>query len=399
MALRKKQKLSQKDLKLVSDLSAALQEEKHRGLWWSIFFLATFLTAFVVWAYNNELEEVTRGQGSIIPSSRLQVIQSLDPGILAELHVKEGDQVEAGDVLVTIDDTRSSAVLRESEAKVVNLEAMLARYRSEAYDKPLKFPDIVSKELRDRETSAYKARRKALDEAVTGLQQSKRILDEQIRRTAAMVKRGVSSEIELLRMQRESADLALQINERRNQYKTEANNELVRTEAELAQARENLAMHADPVERSKIRSPVRGIVNNIKVTTVGGVISAGQDIMEQAYIRPQDVAFVRPGLPAVVKLSAYDYAIYGGLDGTVTLISPDTLSDERRRSELNLDANQSYYRVLVETKNSHLTDKNGKELRVIPGMVATVDIKTGKKTVFQYLIKPITRMKQALQER
>ena len=409
MALRKKQKLSQKDLKLVSDLSAALQEEKHRGLWWSIFFLATFLTAFVVWAYNNELEEVTRGQGSIIPSSRLQVIQSLDPGILAELHVKEGDQVEAGDVLVTIDDTRSSAVLRESEAKVVNLEAMLARYRSEAYDKPLKFPDIVSKELRDRETSAYKARRKALDEAVTGLQQSKRILDEQIRRTAAMVKRGVSSEIELLRMQRESADLALQINERRNQYKTEANNELVRTEAELAQARENLAMHADPVERSKIRSPVRGIVNNIKVTTVGGVISAGQDIMEivpmddnllvQAYIRPQDVAFVRPGLPAVVKLSAYDYAIYGGLDGTVTLISPDTLSDERRRSELNLDANQSYYRVLVETKNRHLTDKNGKELRVIPGMVATVDIKTGKKTVFQYLIKPITRMKQALQER
>jgi len=409
MAFRRKQKLSQKDLKLVSDLNAALQEEKHRGLWWSIFFLATFLTAFVIWAYNSDLEEVTRGQGSIIPSSRLQVIQSLDPGILAKLHVKEGDLVEAGDILVTIDDTRSSAVLRESEAKVVNLEAMLARYRSEAYDEPLKFPGSVAKELRDRETSAYKARRRALDEAVSGLQQSKRILDEQIRRTAAMVKRGVSSEIELLRMQRESADLALQISERRNQYKTEANNELVRTEAELAQARENLAMHADPVERSNIRSPVRGVVNNIKITTVGGVINAGQDIMEivpvddtllvQAYIRPQDVAFVHPGLDAVVKLSAYDYAIYGGLHGTVTLISPDTLSDERRRSELNLDANQSYYRVLVETKGSKLTDKNGKELRILPGMVATVDIKTGNKSVFQYLIKPITRMKQALHER
>ena len=291
----------------------------------------------------------------------------------------------------------------------MNLEAMLARYRSEAYDEPLKFPASVSKELRDRETSAYKARRRALDEAVTGLQQSKRILDEQIRRTAAMVKRGVSSEIELLRMQRESADLALQINERRNQYKTEANNELVRTEAELAQAKENLAMHADPVERANIRSPMRGIVNNIKITTVGGVINAGQDIMEivpiddtllvQAYIRPQDVAFVHPGLHATVKLSAYDYAIYGGLDGTVTLISPDTLSDERRRSELNLDANQSYYRVLVETQGSKLTDKNGKELRILPGMVATVDIQTGKKSVFQYLIKPITRMKQALHER
>ena len=191
MALRRKPKLSQKDLKLVSDLNAALQEEKHRGLWWSIFFLTAFLTAFVIWAYNSDLEEVTRGQGSIIPSSRLQVIQSLDPGILAKLHVKEGDLVEAGDILVTIDDTRSSAVLRESEAKVVNLEAMLARYRSEAYDEPLKFPASVSKELRDRETSAYKARRRALDEAVTGLQQSKRILDEQIRRTGAMVKRGV----------------------------------------------------------------------------------------------------------------------------------------------------------------------------------------------------------------
>ncbi|MDO4643034.1 MAG: HlyD family type I secretion periplasmic adaptor subunit [Cardiobacteriaceae bacterium] len=406
---RKKQKLSQKDLKLVSDLNAALQEEKHRGLWWSIFLLATFLSIFVAWAYISPLEEVTRGQGAVIPSSRLQVIQSLDPGILAELHVKEGDLVEEGTILVTIDDTRSSAVLRESEAKVINLEAMLVRYRSEAYDEPLKFPKEMPQELQSRETSAYKARRRSLDEAVTGLQQSKRILDEQIRRTSAMVKRGVSSEIELLRMQRESADLALQISERRNQYKTEANNELVKTEAELAQARENLAMRADPVERSKIRSPVRGIVNNIKINTVGGVINAGQDIMEivpvddtllvQAYIRPQDVAFVHPGLKAVVKLSAYDYAIYGGLDGVVTLISPDTLSDERRRSELNLDANQSYYRVLVETKGSKLTDKNGKELRILPGMVATVDIKTGEKTVFQYLIKPITRMKQALQER
>ena len=129
------------------------------------------------------------------------------------------------------------------------------------------------------------------------------------------------------------------------------------------------------------------------------IVPMDDNLLVQAYIRPQDVAFVRPGLPAVVKITAYDYAIYGGLDGTVTLISPDTLSDERRRSELNLDANQSYYRVLVETKDSHLTDKNGKELRVIPGMVATVDIKTGKKTVFQYLIKPITRMKQASQER
>lgn len=404
-----KHNLSKKDLKLVSDLNAAMQQEKHRGLWWTVLLLAAFIVVFISWAYFSTLEEVTRGQGSVIPSSRQQMIQSLDPGILKTLHVKEGQLVEKGDILVTIDDTRSSAVLRESEAKVENLEAMLTRYRAEAYGDALTFPPNISDDLRSRETRAYKARKRTLDGAISGLSKSKRILDEQIARTAQMVKRGVSSEIELLRMQRESADLALRMTERQNQYVSDANNELVRIEAELAQARENRAMNADPVERSEIRSPVRGIINNIQINTIGGVISAGQDIMEvipvddtllvQAYIRPQDVAFIHPGQSAVVKVTAYDYAIYGGLDGTVTLISPDTLSDDRRPSELNLDANESYYRVLIETKDSKLTDKNGEELPIIPGMVASVDIKTGEKTVFQYLTKPWTRMKQALRER
>lgn len=401
--------LSKKDLKLVSDLNAAMQQEKHRGLWWGVLLLGMLLAAFIVWAYNSSLEEVTRGQGSVIPSSREQVIQSLEPGLLEKLHVKEGDLVDKGDILVTIDDTRASAILRESEAKVENLEGTLARYRAEAYGEQIIFPENVPEEIRSRELRAYNARKKTLDSAVDGLSNSKRILDEQIYKTAQMVKRGVSSEIELLRMQRESADLGLKITERQNRYISDANNELVKIESELAQARENLAMRADPVKRADIRSPVRGIVNNIKINTVGGVINAGEDIMEiipvddkllvQAYIRPQDVAFIRPGQEAVVKITAYDFAIYGGLNGTVTLISPDTLSDERRPSELNLDAGESYYRVLVETNDSQLTDKEGKELPIIPGMVASVDIKTGEKTVFQYLTKPWTRMKQALRER
>lgn len=317
--------------------------------------------------------------------------------------------VEKGQILVTMDDTRSSAVLRESQAKMVNLEAMVARYKAEAYGGEPQFPDSVTPALRDREMTAFLARKKALDESVEGLRKSKQILDEQIRRTAAMVRRGVSSEIELLRMQQQSSDISLQISERTNQYITEANDSLVNTATELAQARENVARNADPVERSEIAAPVRGIVNNIKINTVGGVIEAGEDIMEivpvgdkllvQAYIRPQDVAFIHPGQTAVVKVSAYDYSIYGGLEGKVTLISPDTLSDDRRPSQLNLDANESYYRVLVETEGSHLTDKNGAELPIIPGMIATVDIKTGTRTVFQYLIKPMTRLKQALRER
>ncbi|EHX2827242.1 HlyD family efflux transporter periplasmic adaptor subunit, partial [Escherichia coli] len=197
--------------------------------------------------------------------------------------------------------------------------------------------------------------------------------------------------------------------EKQNKYLTEAGAELVKTEAELAQAKENMAGRADPVERSRLRAPLRGIVKNIRVNTLGGVVSAGQDIMEiipledqlliEAYINPRDVAYVRTGMPALVKLTAYDYAIYGGLDGVVTLVSPDTLRDQKRPGDLKLDPNEAYYRVLVTTSNNYLTDRNGKRLPVIPGMIASVDIKTGRKTVFQYLIKPITRMKQALQER
>ena len=326
------------------------------------------------------------------------------------MRVQEGDIVEKDEVLLKLDDTRSSAILRESEAKVANLEAMLARLKAESYGTAIVFPAGISKDLQQREQAAYEARRRAMTDAVAGLGQSKAALDQEIRITAPMVKHGVVSEVELLRMQRESSDLAQQISQRKNDYAAKANEELVRVESELAQAKENMAMRADPVERSEVKAPMRGIVKDIKINTVGGVVTAGQEIMTivplddkllvEAYINPRDVAFIRPGLPAVVKISAYDYAIYGGLDGKVTLISPDTLSNQNRATDqLKLDQNQVYYRMLVQTEGNTLRDKNGKELPIIPGMVATVDVKTGEKTVFQYLIKPITRLKQALRER
>ena len=400
-----------KDLHLINDLNAALQKEKHSGQFWVIILFFIFLVVFVIWAYNSPIEEVTRGQGNVIPSSREQVVQSLDPGIITEILVKEGDIVEKGQVLLKLDDTRSSAVLRESEAKVQNLEAMIARLKAEAYGKELSFPKNVSNELRQREHAAYVARRRAVTDAVSSLTASKAALDKEIEITAPMVAQGVVSEVELLRMRRQSSELTLQITERRNRYMADANNELVQAESELAQAKENMAMRADPVDRSQIRAPMRGIVKDIQINTVGGVVNVGQDIMQivplddkllvEAYIRPQDVAFIRPGLPAVVKVSAYDYSIYGGLNGKVTLISPDTVSNsmQNRANDLKLDPNQVYYRILVQTTSNSLKDKNGKEMPIIPGMVATVDVKTGEKTVFQYRIKPITRMKQALSER
>ena len=405
----KQEGVKSSDLQLVNDLNAALQKEKHHGQFWVIVLFAVFLVVFIIWAYNSPLEEVSRGQGNVIPSSREQVIQSLDPGIITEMKVKEGDVVEKGQVLLKLDDTRSSAVLRESEAKVANLEAMVARLRAEAYGTQLTFPKGISEELVKREQAAYAARRRSVIESVRDLANSKASLDREISITAPMVKQGVVSEVELLRMQRQSNDLALQMAERRNKYAEEANNQLVQSESELAQAKENMAMRADPVDRSLVRAPMRGIVKDIKINTVGGVVNAGQDIMTivplddkllvEAYINPRDVAFIHPGLPAVVKISAYDYAIYGGLDGKVTLISPDTMSNQARTDQLKLDPNQVYYRILVQTDGNSLKDKNGKAMPIIPGMIATVDVKTGEKTVFQYLIKPITRMKQALQER
>ena len=410
MSNQQRENVNQEDLKLINDLNAALQSEKHTGYFSIISLFLSFIIAFIIWAYFSPLEEVAQGQGRIIPSSREQIVQSLDPGTIQEMLVKEGDTVEKGQILLKLDDTRSSAILRESQAKVENLEAMVARLQAEAYNTNLVFPDHISDELKKREEAAYVSRRRAMEEQVSGLRQSKDVLEQQIAIAEPMVKRGVMSQVDLLRMQRDSHDLEAQITERQNRYTTDASNELVKTESELAQAKENMAMRADPVERSQIRAPMKGIVKNIRINTIGGVVNAGQDILEivpiednllvEAYIRPNDVAFIRPGLPAVVKLTAYDYAIYGGLQGEVTLISPDTLSDEKHNaSELKLNMNNVYYRILVQTSGSRLVDKNGNEMPIIPGMVATVDVKTGEKTVFQYLIKPITRMKQALRER
>ena len=378
-------------------------------MFWTLGLLGLLVAAFVLWAYFSTVEEVTRGQGSVIPSSREQVIQSLDPGVLAEMLVREGDLVEPGQVLVRLDAARSGAMLREAQSKVQTLRATAARLRAEAHGTPLRFASGTSPSLVARETAAYRARMQAVNETVQGLRQSKALLDREIAITEPMVGKGVVSEVELLRMKRQSNELAMQMAERRNRFQSDANTELLRVEAELSQSEEAAAARADPVKRAEIRAPLRGLVKNIKINTLGGVIGAGQPIMEivpvegpllvEAYIRPQDVAFVKPGDDALVKLTAYDYALYGGLDGKVSLISPDTLQDNRRPSELKLNPEESFYRVIVRTSENRLQDKNGQALPIIPGMIATVDIKTGEKTVFQYLVKPITRLKQALRER
>jgi len=380
----------------------------------SIVLMAAVVGAFVWWAAASELEEVTRGQGRVVPSSKEQVIQSLDPGVLTEMLVREGDSVEKDQPLLRIDDTRATALLRELQAKTHALAAAAARARAEAYGGKPEFPAEAraSPELIRRETEAFNARRRALDDSVEALRRGMTLLDREIEITEPMVGRGLVSEVELLRLKRQRNDLALQLSDRQNKFRTDAAADLIKFEAELSQARETLVARADAAERTEIRSPMKGTVKSIRVSTIGGVVQAGQEIMTivptedtlviEAYVRPADVAFIHPGQKAVVKISAYDYAIYGGLDGTVENISPDTLRDERRAgtpvADVADEAN-SYYRVLVRTTSNALTTPNGQVLPIIPGMTASVEMLTGRKTVLQYLVKPLNRASEALRER
>ena len=355
----------------------------------SVALLAGLILAFVLWAYNAELEEVTRGQGRVVPSSREQVIQSLDPGVLTEMLVHEGQEVEKGQLLLRIDDTRASALYREMQAKSAALAASAARLRAEAYGGKLEFPPEVraQPELLRRETEAYNARRRSLDEMVSGLTNGMKLLDREVQITEPMVARGLVSEVELLRLKRQRNDLALQLADRQNKFRVEAAADLLKYESELAQSRETMLAREDAYQRTEIRSPMKGTVKSVKINTIGGVIQAGQDIllivpsedtlMVEAYVRPADVAFLHPGQRAVVKISAYDYAIYGGLDGIVENISPDTVRDERRAGQPVADVTDdqhSYYRVLVRTFANALHQPDGKPLPIIPGMTASVEM-------------------------
>lgn len=385
-----------------------------RLIFGSVLLIAAVLGAFLLWAAQSELEEVTRGQGRIVPSSREQVIQSLDAGVLTELRVREGDLVEKDQLLLKVDDTRAAALYREQQSKVSSLGALAARLRTEAYGSKLDFPEDVrsNKALVKRETEAYTARKRGIDDSVTGLVKGMTLLEREIAITEPMVARGLVSEVELLKLKRQRNDLQLQVVDRQNKFRIDAATELSRVESDLAQARESSIARGDAAKRTELFSPVKGTVKSLRINTIGGVVQAGQDIMSivpfedslivEAYVKPSDVAFLHPGQKAVVKVSAYDFAIYGGLEGVIENISPDTLRDERQSKQPVADATDethSYYRVLVRTNNNTLKTPDGKLLPIIPGMTASVEMLSGKKTVLHYLLKPLNRAREGLRER
>lgn len=373
---------------------------------WALYLMCLVVIVAGVWASLAKVDQIVKAEGRVVADGREQIISSLEGGLLGNMLVREGMLVEKGQDLLQLDPTRVEAQQNEGQAKRIALMATVARLQAEAMGKSLVFPPEV---LADRavvqgETESYEARRLALNDAVGVTRRSLALLQRELHMSERLSASGLMSEVEVMRLQRQANDLNLQIQERVNRFRQDASAELVRARTELAQLEEQMVVKQDVLSRTTLKSPVRGLVKNIRIGTLGGVVQAGAPIMEivpvgtrilvEARIKPADIGFIKKGLPVTVKLSAYDYFVYGGLEGVVDYISPDALAEEGKAAS----PEATYYRALIRADVSTLR-QGGKPLSVLPGMVASVEMRTGERTVMQYILLPLMKSKEAFQER
>ena len=436
------------DLKYMSYASEAVLLQApglHRLLLWGVCLLTCLLLA---WAYFAEIDEFTRGDGRVVPSSEVQVVQNLEGGILAKLFIAEGAVVERDQPLLQIDDTLVSSSYRERSLQAAQLRAKIVRLRAESLNTDFetelaKLDDAPDAGLLQVERDLFKSRRieargkldilrqrveqkrqelSAVRLSRASLAESHQLLEQELRVTRPLVEKGAVSHVELLRLERQLNDLkgelgkaTIAIPRLQSEYDeagksvksftqtfaAEARKELNDAMAELGRLQEGNEAYADRVARTEVRSPVRGTVKRLLVNTIGGVIQPGMDLVEivpsddsllvDAKVLPKDIAFIHPGQEAMVKFTAYDFSIHGGLKAKVTQISPDSIEDKENGFW--------YYQVRLETESNVLGSPE-KPLPIIPGMTTQVDILTGQKTVLDYLLKPILKTKQlALRER
>ena len=428
------------------EVKKALIEDAPRVVRLTIWGIIAFFLFLVVWACFAPIDEVTRGEGKAVPSSKVQKIQNLEGGIVAEIYAKEGEVVEVGQPLLRLDETRFASNVGETEADRLAMALRVQRLSAEVEDTPLKIDEELRKAAPSQaasEESLYNSRRQQLRDEIGGLEEqlvqrqqelreytSKRaqyanslqLLRQEIAMSEPLVAKGAISQVEILRLRRaevetrgemDATGLAIpraeaavrevksKVEETRGKFRSEALTQLNEARTELNKATATSKALDDRVSRTLVTSPVRGIVKQLLVNTIGGVIQPGSDIIEivplddtlviEAKILPKDIAFLHPGQEATVKFTAYDFTIYGGLKAKLEQISADTITDEDKKT--------TYYLVRLRTDRSHLgTDE--KPLLIIPGMVASVDILTGKKTIMSYLLKPIMKARaEALRER
>lgn len=370
-----------------------------------VLVLFLILAAFFVWAYFFSVEEVSSGPGTVVPLSHEQVIQSFDGGILAELDVSAGEIVDKGQVLARLDPTRAQSEYDETAARYRASLAQAARLQAEVTGaEAVTFPAALDDypELRASEQALFTARTESYHESIADMEADMALLEEQLRLTTPLLATGAASKVELIKLKRDRGDIKLRMDDMRSKYVIETGEKLAEAQAEVQSLLSTLNGLEDTISHTTIRSPVHGVIKDVAVTTIGGVISPNGAVMTivplndqlliEARVSPRDIAFIHPGQDALVKITAYDYSVYGGLDGTVENISPDTIRDEINPENL-------YYRVYIRTASDALVNAAGKRFPISPGMIATVDIKTGEKTVWDYLIKPLYRGREALRER
>ncbi|MFY7867770.1 HlyD family efflux transporter periplasmic adaptor subunit [Roseateles sp.] len=396
-----------KDTPFLSSLALAqIDEPLPRSMWALYLLLVCVVTAFI-WAAFAKVDQVSRMQGRIIPEGREQVIASLESGLLAELFVSEGEEVEVGQELVRLDPTRVEAQQNEGMLRRLALKAAVARLKAEASGGRPVWPTEVkaAPEVLEAEQQSYESRIRLQEEAVSSLDRSMGLLGRELKVAQDLSARGLMSEVEVMRLNRQVNDLRQQRQERISRFRQEASQELTRQQNELAALDEQQVVRKDALARTVLRSPVNGLVKNIRTTTIGGVVGGGAPVMEivpigpnvlvEARLPPSEVGFVGVGQRAVVKLAGYDFNIHGGLEGHVELVSADTLGDNDKTA---VTGDARYYRVLIRTDKNSL-QRSGEPLPVLPGMAASVEIKTGERTVLSFLFRPLLKANEALKER
>jgi membrane fusion protein, adhesin transport system len=411
------------DFAYVNDVRAAVELKTPRTARMLLFTIAGMLFCMLVWAHFAILDEVKRGSGRVIPSQQMQVVQSLEGGIVLEILVQEGAIVKKGQPLMRIDDTNFAAQFGEVRERRAAMAARVARLEAEANGskRPLFEPELsqIAPKVVATELSVFEARTKKIAQDVDVLQQAHsrltnnlELLNRELEITRKLYAQKVVPEIEMIRLERQASETRGQLaetNSRLTNVKTsfasQVEEDLAKSKGDLAVLEETIKSAQDKVRRAELRAPVYGIVNKLNVTTVGSVVQPASTMMDivplddtllvEGRIRPQDIAFIRPGQDAVVKITAYDPSVYGSLKGKVERISADTIMEKNEKG----DGGETFYRVIVRTEKNALGTPEA-PLPIIPGMVATVEVLTGAKSVLDYLLKPARLLRdEALRER
>ncbi len=374
-----------------------------RVLIWSCFAV---ILGFVLWADWAEIDQITRANGQGIASARNQVIQSPEGGVMHDLMVREGARVKQGQVLFRLDKNKAEAAYLESAAKAAALKAAVARLQAEMLGGQPQFPAELNRypEFQSNQQQLFNKRQSAVHDELAALRKSMALVKVELDMNLPLLQTGDVSRSDILKLQRQLSDIEGQMTNRHNKYLQDTQTDFAKAQEDLASVLQVLAQRKEQLDYTESRAPMDGVVRNVRITTRGGVARAGEEIMQivpleddfliEAKVKPADVAFVKPGLPAIVKLDAYDYTVYGPLRGQVTYISADTFSEDNRSNE------PPYYRVQIKTSGRSLVGKNGEQIAVQPGMTASVEIKTGSTTVLRYLTKPIFKtVTESMRER